>query len=34
MAYNDGRALFVLREGKMIWLDKKEKTDNGLELTK
>ena len=34
MAYNDGRALFVLRVGKMIWQDKKENTDNGVEFIK
>ncbi|MBQ1613117.1 MAG: hypothetical protein II089_00505 [Selenomonas sp.] len=34
MAYNDGRALFVLRAGKMIWQDKKENTDNGVEFIK
>lgn len=34
MAYNDGRALFVLRDGIMLWQDKKENTDNGVEFTK
>lgn len=34
MAYNDGHALFVLRDGIMLWQDKKENTDNGVEFTK
>ena len=34
MVYNDGRALFVLRDGRMLWQDKKENTGNGVEFTK
>ena len=34
MVYNDGHALFVLRDGIMRWQDKKENTDNGVEFTK
>lgn len=34
MVYNDGHALFVLRDGIMRWQDKKENMDNGVEFTK
>ena len=34
MAYNDGHALFVFRDGIMRWQDKRENTDNGVEFTK
>ena len=34
MVYNDGHALFVLRDGRMLWQDKKENTGNGVEFTK
>jgi len=34
LAYNDGRALFVLRDGIMLWQDKKENMGNGAEFIK
>lgn len=34
MIYNDGKAFFILRDGKMTWLDTKEKTGDGLEFVK
>ena len=32
--YDDGKAFFILRDGKLTWLDTKENTGDGLELRK
>lgn len=34
MAYNDGFGVFVLRDGKMTWQDKKENVGNEVDFTK
>ena len=34
MAYNDGFGVFVLRDGKMTWQDKKENVGNEVDFAK